>query len=375
MMRLAALLLCLPVALAAQGEPAERARTAISELDAASTQLAEAESARDRVWALTRTIQAFESGLAAMRAGLREVAIRETQLSTRLIAREDEIGALLTVLQKIGGNPTPVVLLHPAGPAGTARAGMLLAEMTPELNRRAAELRRDLEDLRILRDLQTDAEARLREGLQELQGARAALNQAMADRTDLPKRFTADPVRTAILISASETLDAFASGLSEIAVDETGASAPQPDLVPGALPLPVQGVVLRAAGEADAAGVTRPGLILATRPGAIVTSPSAATIRYVGPLLDLGQVVILEPKSDMLFVLAGLDVTYGAAGEVIGAGTPLGLMAGAEAKNDADLSPDGDGSGTGRTETLYIEVRRRDVPEDPARWFRTDEDG
>jgi septal ring factor EnvC (AmiA/AmiB activator) len=106
-----------------------------------------------------------------------------------------------------------------------------------------------------------------------------------------------------------------------------------------------------------------------------VTSPTSATIRYVGPLLDFGEVVIVEPRADLLLVLAGLGTVYGEAGEVIDAGTPLGLMGGVEAKNAADLSTDGDETGSGRTETLYMEVRHNDVPEDPENWFRTDKDG
>jgi septal ring factor EnvC (AmiA/AmiB activator) len=35
-------------------------------------------------------------------------------------------------------------------------------------------------------------------------------------------------------------------------------------------------------------------------------------------------------------------------------------------------SPSGEGAGAGRTETLYIEVREGDVPDDPLRWFTTD---
>ena len=142
----------------------------------------------------------------------------------------------------------------------------------------------------------------------------------------------------------------------------------------GALPLPVQGLILRRAGEADAAGVKRPGIIMATRPRAIVTTPTAATVRYQGPLLDFGNVVILEPQANALFVLAGLDVVYLKTGQVIAAGTPVGLMGGKDVENGGTLSPLREGSGTDRTETLYIEVRQNNTPADPEAWFQTDED-
>jgi septal ring factor EnvC (AmiA/AmiB activator) len=372
---LCALALCLGTATAtAQSPAAEQARAASAALDEASLMLAAAEDARDRVRALTQTIQAFETGLAAMREGLRQASINEAQLRQKLASQDAEVAALLGVLQSMGNMASPVVFLHPDGPVGTARAGMLLGELTPALNRRVDVLRTDLENVQILRALQVDAAARLQQGLTEVQNARTALNQAMANRTDLPQRFTADPIRTAILLASSETLDGFASGLSEIVTEETEPARQTLDGRIGDLPLPAQGLILRRAGEADAAGVTRPGLILATRPGAIVTTPTAATIRYAGPLLDFSEVMILEPRAGTIFVLAGLDVVYGEAGQVIEKDTPVGLMGGAVAKSGDELSPLRDGTGLGRSETLYIEVRTENTPQDPSDWFRTDED-
>ena len=379
MIRALALLLVLPCAALAQSDAGAEARAAAAALETASAQLDEADGARDRVKALTQTIQAFERGLGAMRAGLRQAAISEAQLTQKLRARDAEVAELLGVLQSIGGAPSPTAFLHPSGPTGTARAGMLLAELTPALNTRADALRRDLEDVQTLRDLQVDAAQRLRDGLTQVQSARAELNQAMANRTDLPTRFTQDPARTSALIASTETLEGFASGLAEIVTNETEPALANLDGQRGELPLPVQGLILRAAGETDAAGVTRPGIVLATRPRAIVTSPTAATIRYVGPLLDLGEVVILEPQADTLFVMAGLDVVYGVAGQVIAGETPIGLMGGPAGENVAQGSPNRDapreGAGTERSETLYIEVRQNNIPQDPETWFRTDKDG
>ena len=366
--------LLLPFSLQAETPAAAQARAAAAALEDASTMLDQAEGARDRVRALTQTIQAFETGLGAMREGLRQAAVNEAQMSARLQAREAEVAQLLGALQSMGGNGSPVALLHPDGPMGTARAGMLLAELTPTLNARADALRRDLENVQTLRALQADAARRLQDGLTEVQAARTALNQAMAERTDLPRRFTADPIRTGILIASTETLGGFASGLSEIITDEVEPASTRLDGQIGELPLPAQGLILRSAGEADAAGVVRPGILLATRPGAIVTTPAAATIRYAGPLLDFGNVVILEPQAETLFVLAGLETVYGEAGQVIGGGTPIGLMGGAVPQEGDELSPLREATGTEWSETLYIEVRTNNTPQDPADWFRTDED-
>lgn len=362
--------------LAAEEDAGALARAAGQLLETASVQLDAAETARDRVRALTQTVQAYEAGLAAMRSGLRRAAIRESQLRAQLGARDAEIAQLLAVLQTLTPDQAPTAFLHPDGPNGTARAGMLLAELTPALNQRAERLRRDLSDVEGLRLLQEQAADQLTLGLGQVQSARAALNQAMANRTDLPQRFTSDPVRTAILIASSETLDAFSSGLANIVTDDIGWAPPDIADQIGQLPMPARGLILRRAGEADAAGITRPGILLATRPGALVTAPTAATLRYVGPLLDFGAVTILEPRPGTLIVVAGMGVSYGETGQIIAAGTPLGLMSGLPEQGDANaLSTRGEGGGADRSETLYIEVRQDNVPLDPLTWFSTDKDG
>lgn len=365
----------LPVPAVAQ-DPGDAALEAAVALEEASERLDAAKSANDRVKALTETVRAYESGLQAMREGLRRVARRETQLTTQLKAREDEVADLLGVITTIETSTPPVLMLHPSGPLGAARSAMMLAEVTPGLQARADALRNDLQEVRDLRLLQQSAALQLEKGLQGVQAARAALSTAIADRQDLPKRFTEDPVQTAILISSTETLTGFADGLTLIAeasgVEPNGADISD---LRGDLPLPVEGLLLRGYGEQDAAGVARAGILVATRPRALVSTPTAATIRYLGPLLDLGNVVILEPQPDTLFILSGLAEVFGEAGQVIPEGTPVGLMGGEVAASSAILSLSGEGGGTGRSETLYIEVRMENSPVDPETWFRTGQGG
>lgn len=387
-MRVRAACLALSLLLAApaltQGtDPSSDARAAAQALDEAAEALAAADSARNRVKALTGVIRAYEQGLEAMREGMRRAALREQVLAAQLRSREDEIAQLLGVLQVMGHAPVPVLMLHPSGPVGTARAGMILSEVAPALDARALELRAKVQDIAVLRALQQSAAGTLEEGLQGVQEARVRLSQAIAARTGLPRRFTEDPIRTALLVASSETLEGFASGLSGIAVDEAAGSLPDIGPRKGSLPLPVEGVILHRAGEADAAGITRPGIVVATRPRALVTTPVPATLRYRGPLLDYGNVIILEPQAGLLMVFAGLDRVYGSTGEVLPGGSPVGLMGGAgdgtdllavAARNNAGKDAGIDG-GAGRGETLYIEVRKDNSPVDPLAWFATDKEG
>ena len=369
MIRLAALGLCLWAGVAyPQSETALAAQAAAARLAAASVLLDQAGGSNDQIAALTEVVQAYEDGLGAMRDGLRRVAIRQTTIEAELAARSDEVAELLGVLLTMGRAPVPLLLLHPSGPLGTARSGMIVSEITPAVQVRVDELRADLTEVAELAQVQDGAARTLQAGLDGAQAARAALAQAVSDRTDLPRRFTEDAVATAILIASTETLDAFASGLADTVAGDTGAQ-PDATALRGSLPLPVQGQILRRFNEADAAGIIRPGLVIATRPGALVTAPVAVTVRYRGPLLDYGTVIILEPATDVLIVIAGMAQAFGDAGQVLPQGAPIGLMGGEMPQVDAILTESAQGVGPAGSETLYLEVRDGQAPVDPATWF------
>lgn len=366
MIRIAALLLALAGPAHAQDDAAAAAQAAAAQLTRAELALRAASGGRNRVRALTETIKGYEDGLIAMRDGLRRVAIRQQTLEAALNAKSAEVGALLGVLQSISRAPAPLLLLHPSGPTGTARSGMIVAEVTPALQAEAEALKSQLSELALLRSLQESAEDTLSDGLKGAQEARAALSLAIQNRTDLPRRFVEDAVQTALLLSSTDTLDSFANGLASTASSEVNADALA---AKGDLPVPVQGQVLRGFNAPDAAGVARPGVIIATRPRAIVTSPTPATILYRGPLLDYGNVVIIEPTADIMFVFAGLAEVYGEVGEIIQSGAPLGLLGGPSPQSDADVTPNAQINDGGQSQTLYLEVRDGQTPVNPATWF------
>ena len=367
---LAAVCLGLAGAAVAETPPEQTARRAAQMMQAASDRLAEAEGARDRVAALTATVKAYEEGLDALRSGIRRAALREREIRARFEARRAQISRLLGVLQALRRAQAPMLMIHPTGALGTARSGMMLSEITPALQADAEALGAELDELRVLQALQSSATAELTAGLVGAQTARAALSRAVAERTDLPRRFVADPAKLRALADSAETLEGFAETLA--AAGGGGAGAPPPtgfEAARGSLPPPVPGLLLRGYEEPDAAGIRRPGMILAARPLALVTAPMPATVRYRGPLLDYGNVIILEPAAEYLMVLAGLDTVYGEVGDILEPGAPLGFLGGAAPAAEEFLLAAADGGGTTERETLYIEIRHRGMPVDPQGWF------
>ncbi|MEM6886712.1 MAG: peptidoglycan DD-metalloendopeptidase family protein [Pseudomonadota bacterium] len=365
-------MLCATAMLAGDADLVDATRSAINRVEAATLELEAADGARQRVLALTQAVQSFEAGLAAVRDGSRRLAAREAEILRDISMQDAEIAALLAALQSFSVRPAPSLLMHPGGPAGSLRAGLLLSDVAPTLDAETARLRQDLERIETFSALRKDATQHLETGLAELQLARQTLSAAVANRQPLPKRFSNDPVREAILLGSVQSLTDFARGLDRVVVDLEAPASAVFSGEKGAVPLPVAGTIVQRPGTGATA---RPGWALVTPPGAVVTSPVAATVRYAGPLLDMGQVIILEPQANVLFVFAGLQTIYVSAGDILLDGAPVGLMGGNAEKNGDGRSTDGDDAGVNRSETLYIEVRKDNQPENPGQWFQTEQDG
>jgi septal ring factor EnvC (AmiA/AmiB activator) len=353
-------------------------------LTEASAQLAEASETLSnstgfdsRIAALTSAIRAYEHGLTAMRTALRGAVAQERSIAANLHDERATLVQLLGVLAALENAPAPLSMLHPDGLLASARAGALMAAMTPELADRVATLSASLDQLRVINALRMDAETNLRIGLAELQQARGSLNGALdqRDADGLRQRLTVQPVSVEqldTLLRATENLNVFAEGL---------AALPAPDLpgqtnfisLQGTLPAPVAGSILRGFNAKDAAGIARPGVIFSAQPLALVTTPTAATVRYAGEFLNYGLVLILEPAPDYLMTFTGLGRAFVAEGDVLQAGDPLGELGGDIPTAQEFLIETSSVTGASDPETLYMELRHQGAPVDPTIWLAPQE--
>ena len=362
---IAACLLAAPLA----ADPIETANEAIAALKDAEVSLGSAEASDDRVAALTETIQAYEVALAAAREGIREVTIRERSLSLELDSRREEISRLLGVLQTLERATTPLLLIHPTGALGTARGGMMLAEVTPNLQRQADQLGAQLEELSQLQITQEITQEEVSAGLRKLTDARLQLSQAIVTRAPLPKRFSDDRAGLQILANSVESLEEFATTIETLQPPLDSAVISFSDAL-GQIPLPVSGTIFRNYKDRDALGIERPGILVTTEPLALVTSPWNATVRFTGELLDYGNVIILEPENRYLLVLAGITNPYVSAGDIVEQNDPLGILNAAGIEFGENLVEFSTNAETLERETLYIEIREDGQPTDPADWFK-----
>ncbi len=355
----------------AQADPAETARQAAEALSLAAAQLAQTDNATDRIATLTETVQAYEAGLAALRESLRTMVLSERAIRQDFAEDAQTLSVLMAALAATERTPKDLALLHPEGPVETARAGMILADVASALEAKVRELRGPLVALAELSALQSSAEATLQDGLQGIQDARARLGEAVAQRTR-PETSPTDTATLQAIVNSADTLEGFAATLSGLS-DGSGGETAFSDST-GTLALPVTGRVVSGFNQTDANGIKRPGLTMATPPRAVVTAPFPSTVRYAGPLLDLGLVVILEPEAGYLLILAGLGEIISTRGEVLDHNAPIGLMGEKSPQSDWNLKNSGEDSGQDLAETLYIELRKSGETLDPTDWFVPAED-
>jgi murein hydrolase activator len=349
--------------------PAEAARIAALQLLDAVEGLAAARSANDQVSALTRTILAHETALEALRRGLDEATQAEAEMVRQFEFRSQSVAQLVSAMLAVGRVQGPDLLLHPAGPLGTARAGMLIAELVPAMQAEADLIAARLADLRNLQRLRDTAATVLAEGLDSLQTARDALGQAVAARRTPPPPVGQDEALMLALLESAQTLTELSEGLGAVLPE---AEAGTPDLPAGRtlLPLPVRGLLDP---RSTTTSPARPGLVIVTGAGALVTAPLPARLLYRGALDDYGNVILLDPGEGYVLVIAGLETVFPDLGELVPAGGPLGMMPGTAPGDGPPVGMTDQTAGLsaadGAAPSLYLELRRGGQPIDPGAWF------
>ncbi len=362
--------LCIPLTSPADG--IDRIAHARSLLAQASTALKAARDDDTRLAVLGHAVTAHEAALTALRAGLRAMAATERGMTGAIDAEARRLERLLAALQSISRAPASALLAARGGPLEATRSAMLMAAIAPELDRRVAALDRRLQALQALRDRQQEARTQTRNALAALQKLRAETAEALRrrDRSGLVARPELRRQARAAAARARD-LDGLATALRDLGLRDL---APRDaGIKPGAAispaPLPVAGRVSARFGEPDPWGRPGHGWSIEAPAFAQVTAPWDATIRYAGPLIDYGQVVVLEPQADYLVVIAGLAHVDRTAGEAVLAGEKLGDLGGSLPTGDEILLEQAAGGGQIRQETLYLEIRRSGKPLDPADWF------
>ena len=332
------------------------AETATRVLDEAVTAFSVAEDAREQIEALTLSVRAFETGLAALREGMRLIDQEKRAIEARLSDRDQQLGRVLLLLQKVSRSAPGSVAAHPGTAVESLRAGTLASSLVPTLQEESSGIAQELADLSALQDIQSASIVRLREGLSEVTLAREALFRAISNRTGAPVGGSTDEATLQALLETSDTLTAFAN---TFAVNET-----ESVIAEDTWDLPVVGDLSGGFEEGKANGWT-----FETAPAALVTAPTSASVRFAGTADTLGSLMILEPTPGILVILQGYEQSFVKTDMFVSEGEPIAVMGGLRPPEQENLNESTILGGQFDAETLYIEVRKGQDPVDPSTLF------
>jgi len=384
----------------------------------------ERERINARLVETAKLVQQSEGQLNLIESRLGELDVQEARLRETLQARRGSISMLLGAMLRMGRNPPPVMVASRKDVLSSFRSGTLLAPVLNELGGEAKALTEQLADLaRVMRSIRTEGErlraetgrlndARMRlAGLQEskrqslterqaelaqVRKAATEISRSVSDLSDLIAKLDKEVAEKTGLGSyeqevaaagpqqgpAAPPAEAKAAGPAPLpAVAERDPSVvlapgservamltpgrikpaiPFPD-AKGLLPLPAQGRRVLTFGEKTQYGSQSRGLVLETRHGGQVVSPSDGWIVYAGEFRSYGQLLIINAGGGYHILLAGLSQIDVQLGQFVLAGEPVGVMS-AAAKSPQAKAQD-------NAPILYIEFRKDKQPIDPDPWW------
>jgi septal ring factor EnvC (AmiA/AmiB activator) len=339
----------------------------------------------------TAKVQEAERQIAAADDRLASLNASADALNRSFENRRAVIADVLAVLQRMGRNPPPAILVRPRDMAEAIRAAMVLGSTVGELKSETEALRKDLEQLASVRasiakqrddlarrsaNLELD-KTRLSALVDARQQSLSAAEQALAAERERDAQLAEQASNLKELIArmesefgaANSTDQAMAADVAAKAAAARGAEPAR--LKPGTafadakglISLPVAGAILKTFGSADAFGGAEQGVSIASPAGATVSSPVDGSVLFSGPYRSYGQLLIIDAGGGYYMALAGMDRISVAVGQFVLAGEPVATMGDGTARTAAAVA-------IGATQpVLYIELRKDGAAIDPGPWW------
>jgi septal ring factor EnvC (AmiA/AmiB activator) len=342
-------------------------------------------------------VRDVEAKINATQARLTPLDQQEHALQSFLDQRRAVIMEILAVLQRVGRQPPPALLVRPEDALRAVRTAIALGAVVPEMRAEVDTVTADLTDLLRVRKAVVAQREQVSQELEQLAREQLRMNMLIDERQkkqdvaqqalDTERKRAADLARQAdnleeLIATLEQNLDS-AARAARTATRSVGDGATRPSLAilgdPGRLApavafaanrghlrLPVNGIRVREFGASNGAGGTQKGLSIAARSGAQITAPCDGWVVYAGPFRSYGQLLILNAGDGYHVLLAGMERISVDIGQFVLTGEPVAVMSGgAQASAAAVTGP--------KQPVLYVEFRKDGTPIDPSPWWATNE--
>lgn len=316
----------------------------------------------------TASVQKQERTIQDIETKLTELQNTKQEQEANLSKQRKTLAELILALERIRRLPPETLIARPDAPLQTAQAATVMGSILPEINKRAAQLKTDLDALATVEQDLTDQKENLEQTSQKLKTDQDKMNKLINERSKtLEDTKSKVAAKSAEIASLSKEAKDFRELIKKLEkknreIDQRtgnanshkdkesrkGSESTGPALGTGRLP--VSGIIKTRYGETDDIGATSKGITFKARPGSVVVAPLSGTVRYTGSFRSFGNIVLIEHKNKFHSLVAGLGKIDTFVGQRVDAGEPLGTL------------PDDSGR-------LYYELRYQGDPVNPSKKF------
>lgn len=326
---------------------------------------------RRRMIETADALQSAERRISEIRRETAKLEAEETEIEASLRAQQESLGEVLAALQSIERARPPALLVAPNDAAKAARTAMLLADVTPQIEARAAALKQSLTALTTVRTSLESEREKAEKTNEEIAARRNVLAELLStkqgERRVAERLAAAAQSETAALAARATSLRDIIGRLERLAriiaprlkppapshrlpaPPRPGPSRPDPfkpdrafSQAKGALKSPVVGTLIGRFGAPRPEGGRFEGLRFSVADQAIVTAPFEAKIAFARSWQPIGNLIVLDVGGGYHILLMGVGGFLVEEGQRVKAGEPIAAMNGSSGELDLEIRRNGD---------------------------------
>ena len=344
--------------------------------DEAKAREKEVAALRHRMIEAADALQGAERRIREISAETARLEADEKEIAASLAAQQSSLGDALAALQSIERARPPALLVSPDDAAHAARTAMLLADVTPQIEARAAALKETLSRQKAVREALEKERADFERTNEDVAQRRALLadllKEKQLERRTAERLAKAAQSETAALAARADTLRGVLNRLeklSRVVAPRRKPPPPSPNRIAaprdgppaaatprreafrpatafasarGALRSPIAGNVIGRFGAPRPEGGKFEGLRFAAGSGAIVTAPFEGNVSFARQWGRVGNLIVLDVGGGYHILLIGVGAFLVEEGQTVKAGEPVAAMNGAGAELDLEIRKNGD---------------------------------
>ncbi|WP_026088065.1 murein hydrolase activator EnvC family protein [Bartonella rattaustraliani] len=323
--------------------------------------------------------RALAKDIAEREEKLTKMIEKRAQVHQSLKSHRAEFAEVLAILERMGLNPPPALMVRPEDVLASIRSSTLVGAVLPQMQEKTQALAKSLKILTNLSNSIAAEYATLKTKIQNQAEQKKRLELLLDQKAKLQKKSEEELVeqkqKNTILAKKVQSLEGLVLELdrqSKLSTDVSVQVQKNLQLLEkshfesrkGSLLFPVVGKRIRH--DQHSSQLTRFGEMIETEAEAVIISPADAFVVFAGPFRSYGQLIILNVGNGYHIILIGMSRINVTQGQFVLAGEPLGMMGMQFVANSVALD-------IGKSvPMLYIEFRKRGKPVDPTPWWRTE---